>query len=139
MTTMTPGERVRAAIKGDAVDRAPLCFWHHFKPEGSGERMAALTYEFFVQKFQLDIVKIMPDLPYPKPDEAIVQADHVRFLPRLDLDIPMFREQLNAIRILRARLGEDYPLVLTLFSPLTYALRFMGKQQAIAEARKNPD
>jgi uroporphyrinogen decarboxylase len=139
MTTMTPGERVRAAVNGDAVDRVPFCFWHHFKPEGSGARLAELTYEFFVQKFQLDIVKIMPDLPYPQPADAIIQADQLRFLPRLDLDTPMFREQLTAIRILRSRLGSDYPLVLTLFSPLTYALRFMGKQQAIAEARRNPD
>ncbi len=64
---MTPGERVRAALKGEPVDRVPFCFWHHFKPEGSGERMAALTLEFFRQKFDLDIVKIMPDLVYPNP------------------------------------------------------------------------
>ena len=42
-------ERVHAALKGEPVDRVPFCFWHHFKPEGSGERMAALTMEFFVQ------------------------------------------------------------------------------------------
>ena len=67
MTTqsMTSGERVRAALKGEAVDRMPFCFWHHFKPEGSGERMAELTLEFFRTKFDLDIVKIMPDLLYP--------------------------------------------------------------------------
>lgn len=139
MTTMTPGERVRAAVKGEPVDRVPLCFWHHFKPEGSGARMAELTYEFFVQKFQLDIVKVMPDLPYPAPEDPIVTAEQLRFLPRLDLDISAFHEQLLCIRALRERLGPDYPLILTLFSPLTYALRFMGKQKAIAEARSDPD
>ena len=135
---MTPQERVRAALKGQHVDRVPFCFWHHFKPEGSGERMADLTMEFFVQKFDLDIVKIMPDLPYPQPDAPLVEAEQMRFLPRLDLDTPMFREQLTCIRLLRERLGNDYPLVLTLFSPMTYAIRFMGKERAIAECRKNP-
>jgi len=135
---MTPGERVRATLNGEHVDRVPFCFWHHFKPEGSGERMADLTMEFFVQKFNLDIVKIMPDLPYPAPDDPLVQADQMRFLPRLDLDTPMFREQLTCIRLLRARLGSDYPLILTLFSPMTYAIRFMGKQRAMTECRKNP-
>ncbi len=139
MSTMTPGERVRAAVKGEPLDRVPLCFWHHFKPEGSGERMAELTMEFFVQKFQLDIVKVMPDLPYPVPDQPFVEAEQMRFLPRLDLDTPMFQQQLVCIRTLRSQLGSDYPLILTLFSPLTYALRFMGKQRAIAEARKAPD
>ncbi len=139
MSSMTPSERVHAAVKGDPVDRVPLCFWHHFKPEGSGERMAELTLEFFSQKFHLDIIKIMPDLPYPAPQEQIVQADQLRFLPRLDLDTPMFREQLTCIRTLRSRVGNDYPLILTFFSPLTTALRFMGKPQALAAARKDPD
>jgi uroporphyrinogen decarboxylase len=136
---MTPGERVQAAVKGEPVDRVPFCFWHHFKPEGSGERLAAFTMEFFVEKFHLDIAKIMPDLPYPAPEQPFFEAEQMRFLPRLDLDTPMFAEQLVCIRALRSRLGSDYPILLTLFSPLTYALRFMGKQKAIAEARKNPD
>jgi uroporphyrinogen decarboxylase len=139
MSSMTPSERVHAAVKGEPVDRVPFCFWHHFKPEGSGQRMAELTLEFFIQKFHLDLVKIMPDLPYPAPRDQVVQADQLRLLPRLDLDTPMFRKQLSCVRTLRSRLGDDYPLILTLFSPLTYAFRFMGKSQAIAEARKNPD
>jgi len=136
---MTPEERVQAAVKGEPVDRVPFCFWHHFKPEGSGERLAAFTMEFFVEKFHLDIAKIMPDLPYPAPEQPFVEAEQMRFLPRLDLDTPMFAEQLVCIRALRSQLGSDYPILLTLFSPLTYALRFMGKQKAIAEARKNPE
>jgi uroporphyrinogen decarboxylase len=139
MSTMTAGERVRAAVKGEAVDRVPLCFWHHFKPEGSGERLAQLTLEFFVQKFKLDIVKIMPDLPYPAPEHFLTEADQVRSLPRLDLTTPSFREQLVCIRTLRSYLGDDYPLILTLFSPFTTIARFMGKEVAIEQARKNPD
>jgi uroporphyrinogen decarboxylase len=139
MTTMTQGERVRAALKGEQVDRVPFCFWHHFKPDGSGERMAELTYEFFVQKFNLDIVKIMPDLPYPEPAAPLVDAEQVRMLPRLTLDEPIFQEQLTCIRLLRERLGEDYPIILTLFSPLTYALRFFSeRQQALKVLRGDP-
>ena len=60
MSTMTPGERVRAAVKGEAVDRVPLVFWHHFKPEGSGEKLAEFTINFFVDTFKLDIAKSCP-------------------------------------------------------------------------------
>jgi uroporphyrinogen decarboxylase len=136
---MTPGERVRAALAGERVDRVPFCFWHHFKPEGSGERMAELTMEFFRKKFDLDIVKIMPDLPYPAPEPPITQADQWSALPHLGLDTPMFQQQLICIRTLRAQLGNDFPLILTLFSPLTYTFRFTGKAQAIAHARENPE
>ena len=137
--TMSATERVHAAVQGAPVDRVPCCFWHHFRQAGSGERLAEATFEFFVQKFNLDIVKIMPDLPYPQPDEPLLEAGQVRLLPRLDLDTPMFREQLACVRMLRARLGDAYPLILTLFSPLTYVLRFMGKAKAIEQARKEPD
>jgi uroporphyrinogen decarboxylase len=137
--TMTPGERVHAALAGQPVDRVPLCFWHHFKPEGSGERMAKLTMEFFIEKFKLDIVKIMPDLPYPDPEQPVTEASQLRSLPRLGLDTPMFQQQLTCIRTLRSQLGNDYPLILTLFSPLTYALRWLGKPKGEAEARKDPE
>ena len=137
--TMTASERVHAALKGEAVDRVPFCFWHHFKPEGSGVRMADLTMDFFRQKFDLDIVKIMPDLPYPDPPTPLVEAEQVRMLPKLELDTPMFEQQLLCIRTLRSELGSDYPLLVTHFSPLTYVLRAMGKQRAIEEMRKNPE
>lgn len=130
---MTASERVHAALAGEPVDRVPFIFWHHFKPEGSGERLADATIEFFRTKFDLDIVKIMPDLPYPDP-----QTSQWNEVPRLELDTPSFQEQLNCIRILRSRLGDDYPLILTLFSPLTYAMRFLGKVEAKEYARTHP-
>src|SRR5215472_16074665 len=102
--TISPSERVHAALKGEPVDRVPLCFWHHFKPEGSGERLAEATFEFFVQKFDLDIVKVMPDLPYPEPAHPLVDAEQVRALRPFELDTPMFLEQLICIHKLRSRL-----------------------------------
>lgn len=139
MTTMTPGERVRAALKGEPVDRVPFCFWHHFKPEGSGERMADLTLGFFHNQFALDIIKIMPDLRYPSPEPAIAQATDWARLPRLGLETPSFREQLVCIRTLRATLGPDAPLILTLFSPLTMTFQFAGKETALAHLHQQPE
>src|SRR5207249_10695435 len=114
---MSASERVHAALVGEHVDRVPFCFWHHFKPEGSGERLAELTLEFFRQKFDLDIVKIMPDLPYPYTQETPWSM-----MPRLGLDTPSFQQQLICIRAIRTQIGSDHPLLLTLFSPLTYAI-----------------
>jgi uroporphyrinogen decarboxylase len=136
--TMSPTERVQAALIGAHVDRVPICFWHHFIPEGSGTRMAELTMEFFCRKFDLDIVKIMPDLPYPAPEQTITFANQWSNLPDLGLDTPMFQQQLICIRALRSELGKDFPLILTIFSPLTQTFRFVGKTQAIAHARANP-
>jgi uroporphyrinogen decarboxylase len=138
-SAMTSAERVHAALAGQPVDRVPLCFWHHFKPEGSGERMAELTLEFFRTKFDLDIVKIMPDLTYPEPTTPITQASQWASFPSLGLDTPSFREQLVCIRKIRAEIGPDFPLILTLFSPFTTATRFIGKDTAEQHARENPE
>jgi len=138
--TMTASERVHAALKGEPVDRVPLCFWHHFKPEGSGKRMAEFTLDFFHKKFDLDIAKIMPDLRYPAPEEPFVEAAQMRFLPRLGLDTPAFEQQLVCIRELRSALGSDFPIILTLFSPLTLTFTFFGtRAAAIRAARLDPD
>ena len=136
--TMSSVERVQAALVGKDVDRVPFCFWHHFKPEGTGVRMAELTMEFFRKKFDLDIVKIMPDLPYPEPQQTFKFANQWSSLPNLGLDTPMFQQQLICIRALREQLGKDFPLILTIFSPLTQTFRFVGKTLAIAHARENP-
>jgi len=134
---MTAVERVRAALAGEHVDRVPFCFWHHFQPEDSGELLAQLTKEFFHDKFDLDIIKIMPDLAYPEPGREITAVE-LRALPELDLQTPIFQEQLICIRKLRADLGEDYPIILTIFSPFTYAMRWIGRARFLEAVRQDP-
>ncbi|HEY0754476.1 MAG TPA: uroporphyrinogen decarboxylase family protein [Ktedonobacteraceae bacterium] len=135
---MTADQRVRAALAGDHVDRVPLVFWHHFQPAGSGERLAQLTQTFFHDTFDLDIIKIMPDLPYPEPGRQITATD-LSTLPHLGLETPIFQEQLTCIRTLRRQLGQDYPIILTIFSPLTYAIRWIGREHILAAARQDPE
>jgi uroporphyrinogen decarboxylase len=128
---MTRTERVRAAVRGEEVDRVPVVFWHHFRPEGSGRRLADATLEFFDEKFDLDICKIMPDLPYPFPRGAIRSAGDLRLIEPLDLDrSPFVRQRLRTIELLRDELGEETPIVMTLFSPLTEAINACGGREA---------
>ncbi len=136
---MTPYERVQNALHGKPVDRVPVIFWRHFRPEGSGEKLAELTYEFFVQKFALDIVKIMPDLPYPMPSGNFATAEDIKNLPVFDQNIPLFQEQLRCVKALRHKIGPDYPLIITYFSPLTIMMRWIGKTAAPEVARKHPE
>src|SRR5689334_4768157 len=83
---MTKTERVMAAVDGQPVDRIPVCFWHHFQPAGSGRRLAQATLRFFEETYDLDIIKIMPDLPYPFPRKSIRDESHWRLLEPMDLD-----------------------------------------------------
>ena len=81
---MTRTERVQAAVNGAEVDRVPVCFWHHFQPEGSGRAMAEATLRFFDEEFDLDIAKVMPDLPYPFPKKSISSVEDWRLIEPID-------------------------------------------------------
>lgn len=119
---MSRTERVRAAVGGEAVDRLPVAFWHHFGAPRTGLELAA-TLEFFDRRYDLDICKLMPDLPYPLPRHAVRQASDWRLVEPLDPDrSPFVRERIRAIKALRAALGPDTPVVVTMFSPLAEAM-----------------
>ena len=81
---MTRTERVQAAVHGAEVDRLPVCFWHHFQPDGSGRAMAEATLRFFDEEFDLDIAKVMPDIPYPFPKNSIASVDDWRLFEPID-------------------------------------------------------
>ena len=137
---MTRTERVQAAVNGAEVDRVPVCFWHHFQPEGSGRAMAEATLRFFDEEFDLDIAKIMPDIPYPFPRKSITSIEDWRLIEPIDpLRSRYFRERAEAVALLRDALGFDTPVVMTVFSPLAeamYAAR--DREQFMAHLQEDP-
>ena len=129
---MTRAERVRAAVRGEPVDRVPVCFWHHFQPDGSGRRLAEASLRFFDETFDLDILKVMPDLPYPFPHRSIRQPEDWRLLEGIDRDHSRYLAQrTEAVSVLRDELGYDTPIVMTVFSPLAEALYFAADHETL--------
>ncbi len=137
---MTRTERVQAAVSGAEIDRIPVCFWHHFQPEGSGRAMAAATLRFFDEEFDLDIAKVMPDLPYPFPKNSIASVDDWRLFEPIDPEQSrFFRERAESIGLLRDVLGFDTPIIMTVFSPLAeamYAAR--DREQFLSHMQEHP-
>jgi uroporphyrinogen decarboxylase len=130
MAEMTKTERVRAALQGAPVDRIPFCFWHHFQPHGSPQRLADATVDFFT-RFDLDIYKIMPDIPYPFPRGGIKTADDWLLLEPLDPLQGNTGRLVKTVELVKRAVGEDAPVVLTVFSPLTRAMQFAGGGDAL--------
>jgi uroporphyrinogen decarboxylase len=122
---MTRTERVRAAVRGEPVDRIPVCFWHHFQPSGSGRTLAESSLRFFDEMYDLDITKIMPDIPYPFPQHSIKHPDDWRLIEPIDPDRSrFFQQRIETVQVLREELGFDTPIVMTVFSPLCEAIHF---------------
>lgn len=134
---MTRTERVQAAVNGVDVDRVPVCFWHHFQPKGSGRTMAEATLRFFDDEYDLDIAKVMPDIPYPFPKKSISSVEDWRLFEPIDpIRSRYFRERAESVGHLRDALGFDTPVIMTVFSPLAEAMyaardqeQFLGYMQ----------
>lgn len=80
----------------------------------------------------------MPDLPYPFPHGSITRLDDWYLLAPLALDAGNLGRQVAAVRLVRAAVGPEVPIVSTLFSPLTEALYFAGKDRFLAHIAESP-
>lgn len=137
MAAMSKRERVEAALQGTDPDRPPVAFWHHFRPRGSARALAEATLNFF-GRYDLDIYKIMPDLPYPFPHDSIRHLDQWHLLAPIATDAGNFGRQVDTVWRLRAVLGPEIPLIATLFSPLTEAIYYAGAERFRAHLEEDP-
>ncbi|MEO5987445.1 MAG: uroporphyrinogen decarboxylase family protein, partial [Candidatus Eisenbacteria bacterium] len=134
---MTSRERVLAALSGAPVDRPPMSFWGHvYHRESSAQELVAHTMERW-DKFHWDWVKLNPrkhyhvepwgvrydysGVPDAKPTLASypvrIAADWAG-IGEVAHDADALGEQIEAVRMLRAALPADVPLLQTVFTPL---------------------
>lgn len=156
---MTGRERVLAALRGDVVDRVPLGFWrHHFVAENSAKGLADETLRL-QRAFDWDYLKPQPraqafaemwGLAY-RPSTDLAREFTVTHTPLADArDVARLApaapeggalgEQLEALRLIRAAVGPDTPIIWTVFAPvmvMPYLLRG-GRDQALELCRTEP-
>lgn len=120
---MTKGERVRAALMGEAVDRPPFSFWHHFRGvPNHGDAFVRATLDFY-RAYDPDVLKVMHDAPYEMPVDKPVfeQPADWHALVLNPPDSGAFGEQLRALRHLAEYKNDDAPMINTVSSVFTVA------------------
>ncbi|MFZ5928843.1 MAG: uroporphyrinogen decarboxylase family protein [Acidobacteriota bacterium] len=127
---LTPRERVNRVLAGRAPDRPPFSFWHHFHDEDQpGRKHAALTLDF-ARRYQLDIVKVMSDYPYPK-------GSGPQWHELKPLDNP-FPEQVKALELIRDGLAGQRHFVETVFNPWNQATKVSSRDAVMELMRTRP-
>lgn len=156
---MTKRERVMTALQGGSVDRVPLSFWfHNFAAENSAEGLAGETlrlartfdWDFLKPQSRAQCFAEMWGLRYQASTERAVPftvthapVDGEAALASLEPADPRtgaLGEQLDALRLIRAAVGRDTPIVWTVFSPLM-VMPFLitgGRDQALWLMRSAP-
>jgi len=126
---MTGKKRVDRALKGQDVDRTPFTYWHHFGLEKQpGDRLAEATLAFHVQ-FHTDLVKVMSDYAFPKPEGKWHELKVVN---------DPFPEQLRALELIRDGLrGQSY-FVETVFNPWNVAEKMSSPEEVLRLKQENP-
>ena len=134
---MTPRERVWAALRGEAVDRPPISFWGHFYHRESSARDLALATLEFQSRYRWDWVKLNPRKHYHVEPWGVSYRysgvpNEKPVLERWPIHAPedwakigeqphdrgALGEQLEAVKLLRAKLPADVPMIETVFTPL---------------------
>lgn len=134
---MTSRERVLAALFGAPLDHPPVSFWGHvYHRESSAEALVEHTMERWHQ-FHWDWVKLNPRKHYhvepwgvrydysgepnAKPTLAhypVHTAADWASITEVAHDAGALGEQIEAVRMLRAQLPAEIPLLQTVFTPL---------------------
>jgi uroporphyrinogen decarboxylase len=154
---MTHWERVTAAAAGHAVDRVPVSLWRHF-PEIDLDpvRLAEACFQW-QRTYDFDLVKFMPAGTYSVEDWGAISAyrgtpngtrtvikpgvTSVEQWPRLARLSPQqgrLGQEVTAIALAAEVFKGEVPLLQTVFSPMTTALKLAG-DRVFADLRRHPD
>ncbi len=154
----THRQRIEAALGGEVLDRPPAALWRHFPQDdltGEGLARATLAYQ---ERFGWDFVKVSPPSEYCVHDWgsrgvyegsfegtrrytawAVVEPEDWDRLEPLDPRRGSLGEAVEAVRRLRAALGPDVPVLLTVFAPSAVAKYLAGPDRFPIHLRREPD
>lgn len=128
-TRLACRERVDRALQGRDVDRTPFSFWHHFGLQNEPpERFVQATLDFHT-KFKTDLVKVMSDFPYPKPQGPWYE---------LKEEVNPFPAQIQALTAIGRNLGRQSYFVETIFNPWKVAENLSSTQEVLRLKEENP-
>jgi uroporphyrinogen decarboxylase len=152
-------ERLTMIFSGERPDRFAASFWRHFfhkehYAEGTAEAMLD-----FQARFDWDFMKINPRADYHaegwglrqqwshdefkkhgKSNFPVSRLEHWRDIEPLKLSTPVFDEHLRVVSIIRSRLPRDFPILMTVFTPLAVAGRLVDDDNLLAEhLHQHPD
>jgi len=155
---MNKRERLEKTIAGEATDRVPVALWRHWP--GDDQRAADLARAVvdFQKTYDWDFVKVTPASSYCVADYGIQDEwegnlegtrTYTKRVVSRSLDWTELRpldpmrgalgRQLECLRLIGEGLGDDAPIIETIFSPLSQAKNLAGNELMLRHMRTQPD
>jgi uroporphyrinogen decarboxylase len=154
----THRERLEACLADAPLDRVPVALWRHFPVDDQtpdGLAGAALAFQ---RQYDFDLVKVTPASSFCIKDwgaqdewrgategtrdyttPVIQHPDDWGRLPILEPGQGHLGAQLECLRMMYAELGDQTPMIQTIFSPLSQAKNLVGKGVLLNHLHRYPD
>ena len=158
MKPYTHKERIQACLNGETLDRPPVALWRHFPVDDQDPKSLAEATLHFQRIYDFDFVKVTPASSFCVKDWGVEDQwlghtegtrQYTKTIihdPRgwealtvMDPTAPHLAAQLACLRLTRAELGPETPLLQTVFSPLAQAKNLAGDETLITHLRLYPD
>lgn len=151
-------ERLEACLTKHTLDRVPIALWRHFPVDDQTSGRQARAHLEFQKTFDFDLVKVTPASSYCLKDWGVQDewngategtrdySKHVILNPEDWLKLHVLNPyegflgaQLETLRLIFSELGEQTPVIQTIFSPLSQAKNLVGAQNLLIHMRRYPD
>lgn len=149
---------IEAAIEGSKPKRLPFSVWHHLPEiDGAAATLAEGTVAFY-RRYDPDWIKVMfrnsfgiEDFGakvtgyhptrgnFTVIDPAVKKPEDWYALKVLPPDRGFQGVQLEALRLVRAAIGDEAPIVATIFAPTMIASRLAGNPVFLRHLKEAPD
>lgn len=154
---ITHRQRLEDCLSGRSLDRVPVALWRHFPVDDqtpAGLAAATLNYQ---QNFDFDLVKVTPASSFCLKDwgardswqgadegtrsytrRVIEKPEDWERLTRLDPEAGYLGAQIECLKMITSELGDETPVLQTIFSPLAQAKNLVGGEALLAHLRRYP-
>ena len=150
-------ERIEACIANETVDRPAVALWRHFPVDDQSPTSLAEASIGFQRTYDFDLVKVTPASSFCIKDwgatdewhgasegtreytHRVIQhpADWEQ-LTILDPTKGYLADQLYCLRMIVGELGQEVPVIQTVFNPLAQAKNLVGAENLSIHLRRNP-
>ncbi len=155
---ITHRQRIERCLSGVSQEKTPVALWRHFPVDDQTPDSLAESILSFQRLYHFDLVKVTPASSFCLKDwgtedvwngnsegtreyvhRVINKPDDWLRLSILDPYKGYLGEQLSCLEMVCNALGEDVPVLQTIFSPLAQAKNLVGGQQLLVHLREYPD
>jgi uroporphyrinogen decarboxylase len=156
--SLSKRERLEKTIAGEQTDRVPVALWRHWPGDDQRPQDFVESAVAFQRQYDWDFLKLTPASSYCITDYGVQDQwvgslegtrEYTRRAVQRSLDWTDLRaldpskgalgRQLEAIRLAKEALGDEVPLVYTIFSPLAQAKNIVGGEVLLRHLRTAPD